>query len=383
MRDYLKAIILEQMNRALCLKNLILPVKYQELEGLAERCTNIIDSITHNLGLLLQELENREEEDTRDILRKIRRHVREIDMVESYGISALYYVNDEIRYMNNLIREIHNEINLPLSRPSVACISTMYYYFHPFTNVIFVPVGESNFLLHLPDAFHEMGHYVLFSKENTLRLREVNKKYDTAVRIITDYYQELLTRKIRETGPEETPRLIRHIHSQWKEYWINEFFCDLFALYALGPAYAWSHLHLTIKKSEDIYKFSKILPQTHPSDDSRMRMLLVGLGKLGFDSETSLILSKWKSMLLSLNAVPIVEYQYAYPESLMIEVAELFLTGLRQGNLSIISPKGLGEKSPESIIKILNEAWTLFWDNPEGFRDWEEKRIKKLKSHLE
>ena len=382
MKDYLKAIILEQMNRAFCLKNLIHPVQYQELSGLAERCTNIIDSITHKLRLLLEELKNRDEDDIRDILRDVRRRVREIEMVESYGISALYYVNDEIRYMNKLIFRIHKEMNLPLSRPSVACISTKYYYFHPFTNVIFVPVGESNFLLHLPDAFHEIGHYVLSNRENTLRLREVNKRYNMAIRRITDHYQELLTKKMRETGPKEIPRLIRHLHSQWKECWINEFFCDLFALYTLGPAYAWSHLHLTMKKSEDVYKFSKILPQTHPSDDSRMRMVLIGLNKLGFDDEATSILTKWNSMPLVLNTEPIVEYQYAYLEDLMKEVAELFLAGLKDGNFSIISSKKLEKQNPDSIIKILNEAWALFWNNPEEFRDWEEKCIEKLKSTI-
>jgi len=380
MKDYLKAIVMEQMNRALCLKNLIHPLRYQELSGLAERCTNIIDSIIDRLRLLPEELKNRDEDDVRDILREIRRRVREIEMVESFGISALYYVNDEIRYMNKLIFRIHNEIDLPLSQPSVACISTKYYYFHPFTNVIFVPVGESNFLLHLPDAFHEIGHYVLYNKENTLRLEEVNNRYNMAIKRTTDYYQDLLTKKIRETGPPEIPRLIMHIHSQWKEYWINEFFCDLFALYTLGPAYAWSHLHLTIKKSDNIYEFSTILPQTHPSDDSRMKMLLIGLEKLGFDSEATSILSKWNSMPLVLNTNPIVEYQYAYPEDLMKVVAELFLIGLKDGKFSIISPTKLEKLNPESIIRILNEAWTLFWNNPDEFRDWEEKCIKKLKS---
>ena len=383
MKDYLKAIILEQIDRALCLKNLIHPVRYQELSGLAERCTNIIDSITHRLRLTLKELETRNEDDVRDILRAIRRCVRNIEMVESHGISVLYYVNDEIRYMNKLIFRIHKEINLPLPQPSVACIcapKTKYYSFHPFTNVIFVPVGESKFLLHLPDAFHELGHYILFNMKNTLRLKEVNKRFNMAIKRITDYYQRLLTRKIRETGPPEIPNLIRLIHSQWKECWINEFFCDLFALYTLGPAYAWSHLHLTIKKSEDVYKFSRILPQTHPSDDSRMRMLLIGLNKLGLNNEAASILSKWNNMPLVLNTEPIVEYQYAYPEDMMKEIAELFLAGVKNGNISIISPKKLEKLSSDSIIRILNEAWTLFWIKPEEFRSWEEKRIQKLKS---
>jgi len=51
----------------------------------------------------------------------------------------------------------------------------------------------------------------------------------------------------------------------------------------------------------------------------------------------------------------------------MRKVAELFLVGLREGDLYTISPKSLNEKSQESIIRILNESWNLFWNNPEGF----------------
>jgi hypothetical protein len=31
-------------------------------------------------------------------------------------------------------------------------------------------------------------------------------------------------------------------------------------------------------------------------------------------------------------------------------------------------------------MKQLNEAWTSFWNNPDEFRDWEEKCIERLKT---
>jgi hypothetical protein len=379
MKDYLKAIIKEQINRGQCLKKLVgHPLKYPNLLGLAQRCENIIDSNIRKLKSLSEELETRNDDDVRDILRKIRRSIREIEMVEYFGISALRYV-DETGYMNNLIFRIHKEIKFPLNPPSIACISTRYYYFHSFTNVIFVPVGESNFLLHLPDAFHELGHEVLFNKDE-LRLKKVKESYDFAITKITNYYKELLSQKARETGPRETPLMIANIHSQWKEYWLDEFFCDLFALYTLGPAYAWSHLHLTTKTSEDIYQFSKFLPQTHPSDDSRMKMLLIGLKKLGFDKEASLVLSRWNSLPPVLNAEPVVEYQYAYPEGLIKELADTFLTGLKESEFAIISPTDLKRQNSDTVIKQLNEAWISFWNKPDAFREWEEKCIERLKA---
>jgi hypothetical protein len=383
MKEYFKAIILEQINRGLRLKELIPhPLKYSELSSLADRCSRTINDNIQQLKFLLEELDKRDENDIRDIFRGIRRCVREIELIEYFGISALYYETPEIEYLNKLVFRIHQEINLPLTPPSVACISTKYYYFHPFTNVIFVPVGESRFLLHLPDMFHEIGHEVLLSKENEIKLKKIDESYSTAIKIITDYYQKLLTRKARETGPKTIPLIIAHIHSQWKTHWINEFFSDLFALYTLGPAYAWSHFHLTTKKSEDVYEFSQILPQSHPSDDSRMRMLVIGLEKLGFKNEVVSVLSKWNDIPLVVNTQPVIEYQYAYPNELMNEIAELFLMGLRESEFSIVSPEKLERQNADSIINLLNETWEVFWNDPNTFRNWEERSIQKLKSIL-
>ena len=89
MKEYLKATIIEQINRGLYLKKLIPhPLQYPELETLAERCSKIIDENMAYLKSLLQELENRNEDDLRDIYRGFRTCARQIELVESYGIPA-------------------------------------------------------------------------------------------------------------------------------------------------------------------------------------------------------------------------------------------------------------------------------------------------------
>ena len=380
MKKYLNAIISEQINRGLSLKKLIPhPLKYPELSSLADRCGRKIDENNSYLKYLQNELEGREEGDIRDIFRGFRRCTRELELIEYYGISALYYETPEIGYLNKLIFQIHQEIKLPLTPPCVSCISTNYYYFHPFTNVIFVPIGETEFLLHLPDVFHELGHVVVENRKNELRLKELNKKYEEAIDKITKYYQNLLSKKIRETGPERIPMIIEHCHSQWKDYWIDEFFSDLFALYTLGPAYAWAHVHISTKKSEDIYDFSTVLPQKHPSDDSRMNMLILGLKLLGFEDVSRKISEKWKSLPMVANFQPSMYYRYGYPEKLISEVAKFILDGLSNSGFFIISPKKLDDLSDDSVIKLLNESWNKFWEKTEDYRKWEEKSIKKLK----
>lgn len=379
MKEYLKTAIMEQISRGFYLRKLIPhPLKYVELQSLADRCSRMLDQNIEELKYLLQEPDRRGQSDLRDIYRGFRDCARYIELVECFGISALYYETPELGYLNKLIIKIHKEINLPLTPPSVACISTSYYFFNRITNVVFVPIGEANFLLHLPDLFHEIGHEVLYNKEKELRLAKIKECYHEAINKITKYYRELLQRTMRETGPRDLPRTIAHIHSQWKS-WVEEFFCDLFACYTLGPAYAWSHLHLTTKKSDDIYTFSSFLPQKHPSDDSRMKMLIIGLNILGFREEAKTLLSKWKNIPLAVNARPVVEYQYAYPEDLMKEVADLFLIGLEESNFSVVSPVKLGQLNQNSIVKLLNEAWDLFWRNPNVFRKWEKESINRLK----
>jgi hypothetical protein len=198
---------------------------------------------------------------------------------------------------------------------------------------------------------------------------------------VTDYYRELLRVKRREFGPEEIPMVIETIYSHWK-YWLKEFFCDLFALYTVGPSYAWSHLHLTVKMGDDIHGSNLLLPQTHPSDESRMRILLGALRNLGLDSEAQRIGSKWSEVIKSVGKPP-VEYQYAYPETLLEEISRLILDSLRQSGFVIFSNELLVDRNKIDIRVILNEAWKVFWESkPEDFRGWEEKQVAVLRSAL-
>jgi hypothetical protein len=380
MKEYLESLIVEQINRALTLKELIqYPIQYPELTGLAERCTSILDNQIELLKELRAVLQRREENDIRDIFRDIRICARYISSVEYFGIPALRYQTPEIGFLNKIMFKIHQEVKLPFPPPSVCCAAGQYYYSHLFTSVIFVPIAEWKFLLHMPDLYHELGHYVLENIESELRLKAIKDNYHLAFSKVTDYYRKLMKEKKREFGPEETMIIIQRIHTLWK-YWIQEFFCDLFALYTVGPAYAWSHLHLTMKRSDNIYQLNILQKQTHPADEARMRILLQGLRNLGLSKEADQIQAKWFETRIFWGP-PTTEYQYAYPDVLLNEISSLTLKGLEASGFSLITIENLIDQKNNEFRSMLNKAWEIFWKtNPEEFRKWEEEQLKKLSS---
>lgn len=380
MEDYLKATIDEEIHKGLLLKDLIeKPLKFQELQPLADRCERIIDENVEVLRNLLSLIENGES--LRFILRQYRKCRRNIQAIEHFGISALYHPPIDLKYLNNLIFKIHQEIKCPISPPFVACISTNYYYFFPFTDVIFVPIGETKLLLHLPDIFHELGHAVLYKRENTLGLKKLSDSFEVIDNKITAYYNELKVKKIRDSAPYGINHIIENVHNNWKVNWLEEFLCDLFALYTLGPAYVKAHLHLTTKSSEDVYRFEPFLPESHPSNDARMTLLLNGLDEIKLNEERAEIFDRWNKMNYVKESKPQQEYQYAYPEKLMKMIAHDFLTGMKDVGFSIFDKNQLSNSGKDkTIIKLLNDGWSLFWNDPNSYRKWESEESNKLRS---
>jgi hypothetical protein len=243
---------------------------------------------------------------------------------------------------------------------------------------VFVPVGESNFLLHLPDIFHEIGHEVIHNREDSPQLEYIDPIHEASIKVITDHYEELRRQKKRETGPQEIPRKIGRIHAQWKAYWLEEFLCDMFALCTAGPAYAWSHLHLTAKKSENVYGFSPDNLQEHPAAEARTRMLLEGLERLGYDDEKEEFEAKWNELPSTDIINPDPDYQYAFPDDLMNQISQIFLEGIKKSDFSVLTAEELESMKNETVVKTLNNAWYVFWKDTTNFRSWEKEALGKL-----
>lgn len=376
MNSYLISIIHECIERSEFLKTKIeFPLEYSELTGLANRCVKILNDQTYFLNNILEQKNNYSE---RSAWRNTRECIRIIEIIEKWGIPALYYQKKDVGFLNKITFLIHQEIKLPLEPPPVSILSTDYYYTAPIVDVIFVPLSESGFLLHLSDLYHEIGHYVSKNRSEK-KLENIGSSYVKSYEEIYDYFSSTITKRSRERGPEKTVANLRNFLTNW-ENWIEEFFCDLFAVYLLGPAYAWSHLHLVTKKNLNIYHLNTFSEQTHPSDEARIQIMLNGLRLLGFDSECAKIENKWREIMQSWGE-PTVEYFDAYPHDLLTKIAKLILDGMVKSGFLLATPEILKDDKSNLIRFILNEAWKKFWAmNSEEFRTWEIEKIRNLET---
>lgn len=138
---------------------------------------------------------------------------------------------------------------------------------------MYVPLAESEMILHLPDLVHEMGH-ILIHHLLDVRVTAFCDHYKRCREIVDQHYRHQLANRRTSGGPNDYFRLEAHLRQQWLDKWLEEIVCDLFAVFVLGPPFVWAHCHLAAKQCKHIFSFSHDQVTTHPADDARMKAML-------------------------------------------------------------------------------------------------------------
>jgi hypothetical protein len=159
----------------------------------------------------------------------------------------------------------------------------------------------------------------------------------------------------------------------WVKYWMAEFFCDLFAVYTLGPAFVWAHLHVAAKRGGDPFDVPILSVSSHPADDARMRVMLIALKLSGFSAEAASIDPWWRRLLAQCQAKPEPEYHRCYPEELLARVADYARKGVEEIGCRLVTPT-----TADPVHTVLNLAWDRFWRDPGTFVDWERDAVSGL-----
>ena len=166
--------------------------------------------------------------------------------------------------------------------------------------------------------------------------------------------------------------------TSWSKYWMQEFFCDLFAVSTAGPAFAWSHYHLCVERGGDPFETPLVSMTTHPADDARMRAALLMLTALGFDAEAQRIEGTWQDYVGTMDYFPAPEYRQCYPENLLSGIVAAAQEGIRGSGVVVARPDTLVPG-----VALLNEAWRVFWQTPEDYQVWEAEKLKALRTTLD
>ena len=379
MKDYFEGAINQLIVRCEHLVGMIpggLPPEFAVLDVIVR---NELSEISKKLRQLLESDIWQKPENQHIKMRRFKEAVCDIDILETTCIAALERQHDNDLFLNKMMQAIRKEINYPLPPPVITSLARPKTYFETLTKyrLMLVPLSESRFLLHLPDIYHEIAHPLL-EEPNDPKLKFYQQSVNRVIEKVTEYISDEREKSRRRNEPQAFTMYLDVWLVSWIGGWAKEFFCDLFAVYVLGPAFAWSHLHLAATRGRGVFQvplFGK--GGTHPPDAARMETILNGLTLIGFENEAAQIDRKWKTFLSTSNAEITPEYQRCFPRPLLKTVAEIAFEAAKSLNCRIVTPETTGD-----MHDIFNQSWKEFWINPSGYVQWETQTIADLRKQI-
>lgn len=370
MNAYFDGAVNQLLERGQCLLLMIPTGLPREFHLLEQTCRDRLTNTLDELQQLITEKIWRITENQPERLRQFKRLVRDLDLLETVCIAALERANHTDLHLNRLVERIRQEIAYPLLPPVVTPLSQAYFQTWPDFHLMLVPLSEGNFLLHLPDLYHELAH-PLFHERYNQRVAPFLDAFHEVIEAVTVYTETELE---KEQGGAESEYLELWLIC-WLKGWAEEFFCDLFAVYTLGPAFAWSHLHLSATRGDDPYKVPLgMRVTTHPPDGARMAVILEGLMFMGFHPEAAQIENQWKQLAKTVQSQPEVEYHRCFPAHLLKLLAEKALAGVAGMKCRLAKPE-----TRNDVHDVFNQAWTEFWRDPGTYVQWEKQAVQHLR----
>lgn len=374
MLDYLDGAIAEALYKARALKakipgaSKLLP----DFEQLVMRAETEIDDTVRQLLYINEEPAYRNPANIRQKVLLYKQLVDKLSMLENVVVAALARSHNDDAYVNQLVRAICREVDYPIRRPVASCLSRTYYHIYSEYGLMCMPLLESDFLLHIADIYHELCHPLL--QLDNPKLETFQKNLGMFNAIAKRHFTDQVSHYERNTSRQDMIDMQYVWRGCWIMKWSIEFYCDLFGLYTLGPAYAWSNLHLCVKNSNDVYDVPHFEITSHPPDEARMQALFHGLNLLGYADDCRQIEAKWDEFKSTMQFTKQAEYDHAVPDLLLEQIAVSAYEAVKTLGCRLALPGGQGP-----IAAMLNEAWTVFWQNPADFPEWEQQTVNEFK----
>jgi hypothetical protein len=375
--EYLSGSVRQSTERVRQLRGIVQSRYPREYDGLRQLCLAKLDQALGELNALAGERIIDIAIQTPRRVRVFKRVVEQINNVEGIGVFALHRANAEDAFLNRLITDICSEISYPLITPVICHMSQDYFHIYPDFNLLCLPLIESRFLLHLPDVYHELCH-PLHSNRN-LELPALEPYARSFKRMLFDmvgHFQAEYIAADRLRNQEARLFQLQLWRNCWTKYWTEEFFCDLFGVLTVGPAYAWSHYHLCVKRGGDPFTTPLMFEDSHPADDARIRAMLGTLRLFDcFRKDAETIATAWQEFVNTMGYKAGPEYYQCYPDTHLGNL----LTRAKEGVEGIGVQLADSQKSGQ-IRALLNQAWRVFWEGSTTFHQWETARISELRS---
>ena len=273
---YLIGSICQSLERIRQLRQIVQRSYRREYDGLRQICLTYLDTERAALRRLDEETIVDAALQAPRRIREFKRIVEQLEAVENVGVFALSRVSQDDDFLNRLTTDICQEITYPLIPPVVSHISQDYFHIYPEFNLLCLPLMESRFLLHLSDIYHELCHLFHLDQNADLpTLESYHTAYNRSRFKMVQHFRDEIVAADRLLKSESKLYQLQLWQTCWVKFWMQEFFCDLFGVLTTGPAFAWSHYHLCVKRSDAPFATPLMFETTHPADDARMHAALM------------------------------------------------------------------------------------------------------------
>lgn len=373
MKDYFSGSIKQHQERCSRLLERIPRKLPREFHALAQKCGDELRKLHDTLSWMLKDPKMQLPDYQPERLRHFRRIVKHLNFLETTAITVLARHNEDDLFLNRLIEHIRSEANLPLLPPIVSSLSQEYFHIFTNLNLLFVPLSEGDFLLHLPDLYHELAH-PLVAERYDRRVLPFQAALSQTLDLVLEYISDEQAKEQRKNRPPQRIAFYLYLWQQsWLE-WATEFYCDLFAICTVGPAFAWSHIFLCTKYGNNLFDVPTTNMISHPADDARMKVMLYALRQLGYEDEADKVSAKWEELIAISGVKADAEYRRCFPEHLLQEIAITAVQGVQAIGCLVANPT-----LSAPVYNILNEAWTEFHKDPLQYTNWERLAVQRLR----
>lgn len=330
-----------------------------------------LEKLAHDIKLIVEDPDLGVDYLLNNQINTFRRYTEQVNLIEAYPLNLLDQFNQKDLYFYCFAKYFCQQIQYGYEPPLVSTHSNDYFYAFTTANMISLPLCEDEFLLAIPDFVHELGHIFYDKNEEDI--------FRPFAEVINTYVQEQKQNLANQSSSKAYQDYLNLLKKTWLQEYIIEFSCDIFATYLVGDAYGWSHLRLILQSHSEIYYPSFGEEGTHPSDEARMRAILITLNELGDSQQAQNISQQWQQYKKIVLDSPNEEYAYCYPDNILQKLA--------QNVINVCDKVGLisYQKQPSqdgNLPFLLQQAWKEFHNNPTEYAEWEEQKVKTLKSML-